>query len=318
MSRNKAKNGPRNLTAGGASVSPGAYNGSPSIQSTVAVLRKTLRGKGLNSRGTKSELLERLQQATKPPNYTAQVTAITQAQAHGSAPPVLQVVSSKFQSSQSAPDKNGGGDSEVVDCRCGSSLDDGVPMVCCVKCEKWSHQSCYCLSEQQAQSIDFLCIHCGGTYPAIPRNGGFGLGSSVTGSAGDGLASLRQEMFIFFDVVKSQMLSFQDQILRLSDLVQSNSVSMPGSSFLTRLDQVESALGQLHSALADSGQHFRKPSSSSTGRQSLGRREFPQPVDSSFSRRRPVGSQPGTRGDRILPSPASSICQQLFSRLLYG
>ena len=81
---------------------------------TVVDLQKTLKTMGLNTKGNKAELLSRLQQAK------------------------VQANSQEPSMSKRNARTNDDAAAEVVDCRCGSALDDGIPMVCCTRCNSWS------------------------------------------------------------------------------------------------------------------------------------------------------------------------------------
>ncbi len=195
---------------------------------TVAELRKSLKLRGLCCTGNKSELIERLMkfQATgRSSNSTGQST-----------PP----------SALSNTDR--------VDCRCKASQGDGVPMVCCNKCEAWSHLSCYCLTEEQAKDMVFCCVKCGGNYPAIaipdargarPSAGSTGTTSSNVPSTGvDPVASIRMELAKFIGMVNAQLLSVQDQLCRLVESSVQGGVS-------ERLNKIEDAISKVQQSVME-------------------------------------------------------------------
>lgn len=48
-----------------------------------------------------------------------------------------------------------------VDCICGSSIEDGM-LVMCVACEKWSHGLCYRILDNDAVPETHICAKCPG------------------------------------------------------------------------------------------------------------------------------------------------------------
>lgn len=49
---------------------------------------------------------------------------------------------------------------DVVNCRCGITIEDGYPMVQCIKCAAWEHISCTFSSPDAAAKSAFLCHQC--------------------------------------------------------------------------------------------------------------------------------------------------------------
>ncbi|KAJ7527944.1 hypothetical protein O6H91_16G077100 [Diphasiastrum complanatum] len=55
----------------------------------------------------------------------------------------------------------GGNDSWIVDCPCGTKDDDGERMIACDVCEVWQHTRCGGISDLDAIPVRFLCHRCG-------------------------------------------------------------------------------------------------------------------------------------------------------------
>lgn len=55
----------------------------------------------------------------------------------------------------------GGNDSWIVDCPCGTKDDDGERMIACDVCEVWQHTRCGGISDLDAIPLRFLCHRCG-------------------------------------------------------------------------------------------------------------------------------------------------------------
>ena len=49
---------------------------------------------------------------------------------------------------------------DAVDCRCGTTEEDGFPMVQCLKCAAWEHISCTFSSPDAAAKSAFFCHQC--------------------------------------------------------------------------------------------------------------------------------------------------------------
>ena len=49
---------------------------------------------------------------------------------------------------------------DVVDCRCGTTVDNGYPMVQCLRCAAWEHISCTFSSPDAAAKSAFFCHRC--------------------------------------------------------------------------------------------------------------------------------------------------------------
>ncbi len=115
---------------------------------TVIELRKSLKEKGLSTRGNKIKQLDRLKKNTWDKGCSSLV------------------VLSSGGSSQSPPASPGSDASQVdrVDC---AFLGDGVAMVNCDKCGAWSHQSCYCLTEDQVKDTLFRYFKCGSNFTVL-------------------------------------------------------------------------------------------------------------------------------------------------------
>ena len=104
----------------------------------VADLRVELSKHGLSGKGTKPELIKRLQGLSKQDLCSSkQGTRVDSVN-----PANLTQLS------------------EVINYKCGVTSDDGRPLVECSNCLEWSHLHCYGLSSSSAKTSDFLCCIC--------------------------------------------------------------------------------------------------------------------------------------------------------------
>lgn len=140
----------------------------------------------MSSRGKKHELILRLTKAMKDGNATNPPAPVAK---------------------RKVPDGE-------CKCKCGTSQDDGLPMLECIKCGAWSHISCYGLSEDMAKKPPFQCQSC-----VCPNANDLVVPDDELTS--DPIAILQGQVAKLVRSFNAQLLSIRDDLSRLKGTVDS-------------------------------------------------------------------------------------------------